>query len=36
MPDDDLDNAYDINGPEEARALHGKWAQTYDDSFGQG
>lgn len=36
MPDYDLDNAYDINGPEEARALYGKWAQTYDDSFGEG
>lgn len=36
MPDYDLDNAYDINGPEEARALYGTWAQTYDDSFAEG
>lgn len=36
MPDYDLDNAYDINGPDEARALYGKWAETYDQSFGAG
>lgn len=36
MPDYDLDNAYEINGPEEARALYGDWAETYDESFGSG
>lgn len=36
MTDYDLDNAYDINGPNEARTLYGKWAATYDDSFGAG
>lgn len=36
MPDYDLDNAYEIHGPEEARALYGEWAATYDDSFGAG
>ena len=36
MPDYDLDNAYEINGPEEARALYGDWAETYDESFGAG
>jgi len=36
MTDYDLDNAYDINGPDEARTLYGKWAATYDDSFGAG
>ena len=36
MPDYNLDNAYEIDGPEEARALYGKWAATYDDSFGAG
>lgn len=36
MPDYDLDNAYEIDGPDEARALYGKWAETYDDSFGAG
>jgi SAM-dependent methyltransferase len=30
----DLDEAYEINGPEEARRLYGDWAETYDDSFG--
>lgn len=36
MQDYDLDNAYEINGPDEARALYGAWAKTYDDSFGSG
>ena len=36
MPDYDLDNAYEINGPEEARALYGDWAETYDEGFGAG
>lgn len=36
MHDYDLDNAYEIDGPDEARALYGKWADTYDDSFGAG
>jgi SAM-dependent methyltransferase len=30
----DLDEAYEINGPDEARRLYGDWAETYDDSFG--
>jgi SAM-dependent methyltransferase len=36
MTDDayDLDEAYQINGPEDARRLYGDWAETYDDSFG--
>ncbi|MEM1351635.1 MAG: methyltransferase domain-containing protein [Pseudomonadota bacterium] len=34
MPDYDLDNAYEIKGPESAKDLYGKWAQSYDDSFG--
>lgn len=32
----DLDNAYEINGPDEAKRLYGSWATTYDDSFGKG
>lgn len=36
MQDYDLDNAYEIDGPDQARALYGKWAATYDDSFGCG
>jgi SAM-dependent methyltransferase len=32
----DLDNAYEINGPDEARKLYGTWATTYDESFGKG
>lgn len=32
----DLDNAYDINGPDEARKLYGTWASSYDESFGKG
>lgn len=36
MPDYDLDKAYEIDGAEDARALYGRWAETYDDSFGEG
>jgi SAM-dependent methyltransferase len=31
-----LDEAYRINGPEEAQRMYGAWAATYDDSFGKG
>ena len=34
MADYDLENAYEIDGPESAKALYGKWAETYDSSFG--
>jgi SAM-dependent methyltransferase len=36
MPDDgyDLDKAYQINGPADARRMYGDWAESYDDSFG--
>lgn len=34
--DYDLDRAYEIDGPEEAKALYGKWADTYDSEFGAG
>jgi SAM-dependent methyltransferase len=30
----DLDEAYQINGPEDARRMYGAWAETYDESFG--
>jgi SAM-dependent methyltransferase len=30
----DLDEAYQIDGPEDARRLYGDWAATYDESFG--
>lgn len=30
----DLDEAYQINGPEDARRMYGDWAETYDTSFG--
>ena len=36
MPDYDLDNAYEIDGPNSAKALYGDWADTYDSSFGVG
>lgn len=37
MPADyDLDRAYDIAGPDDARRLYGAWAETYDDHFGAG
>lgn len=36
MTDDgyDLDEAYQIDGPDGARRMYGDWATTYDDSFG--
>lgn len=36
MADDgyDLDEAYQINGPADARRMYGDWAESYDDSFG--
>lgn len=36
MTDDgyDLDEAYQIDGPEAARRMYGEWAPTYDESFG--
>ncbi|WP_425052027.1 class I SAM-dependent DNA methyltransferase [Psychromarinibacter sp. S121] len=37
MPTDyDLDKAYEIDGPEDAKRLYGNWAASYDDSFGEG
>jgi SAM-dependent methyltransferase len=33
-PDYDLDNAYRIDGPGDARRMYGDWAPTYDESFG--
>ena len=33
MQDYDLDNAYQIDGPDSAKTLYGKWAKTYDASF---
>jgi hypothetical protein len=30
----DLDEAYQIHGPKDARRLYGDWAETYDESFG--
>jgi SAM-dependent methyltransferase len=30
----DLDEAYQIHGPADARRMYGDWAATYDDSFG--
>lgn len=36
MADYDLDNAYEIDGPESAKTLYGKWAATYDSSFADG
>ena len=30
----DLDEAYQINGPEDAQRMYGDWAPTYDTSFG--
>ncbi len=34
--DYDLDRAYEIDGPDSARDLYGKWADTYDSAFGEG
>jgi SAM-dependent methyltransferase len=31
----DLDKAYEINGPEDARRMYGAWAPTYEESFAQ-
>jgi SAM-dependent methyltransferase len=31
----DLEEAYEINGPDEARRMYGAWAESYDDSFGR-
>lgn len=31
----DLDNAYRLNGPEDALALYRNWAATYDADFGE-
>lgn len=31
-----LDEAYRIDGPEEAQRMYGAWAATYDASFGKG
>ncbi len=36
MGDYDLDKAYEIHGPDDAKKLYGDWAATYDDSFGEG
>lgn len=33
--DYNLDRAYEIHGPEDARSLYGDWARSYDESFGQ-
>lgn len=30
----DLDEAYEINGPEDAQRMYGDWAASYDESFG--
>ncbi|MEO0823050.1 MAG: class I SAM-dependent methyltransferase [Pseudomonadota bacterium] len=32
----DLDRAYRITNPEEARSVYGAWAESYDDEFGAG
>ncbi|AWD23453.1 hypothetical protein B6K69_10675 [Fuscovulum blasticum] len=31
----DLEEAYEIHGPQEAREMYGAWAETYDESFGR-
>jgi SAM-dependent methyltransferase len=31
----DLDKAYEINGPDDARRMYGDWAPTYETSFAQ-
>lgn len=36
MPDYDLDRAYQIDGPDDARRHYGAWAETYDAEFGAG
>ncbi|MBL4929711.1 class I SAM-dependent DNA methyltransferase [Fuscibacter oryzae] len=30
----DLDEAYQIDGPEDAKRMYGAWAESYDNSFG--
>lgn len=30
----DLDGAYQINGPDDAKKMYGDWAPNYDESFG--
>ncbi len=35
MPKPDLDNAYALDGVEDARRLYADWAETYDTSFVQ-
>lgn len=34
--DYELDRAYEIHGPDDAKKLYDGWAETYDDSFGTG
>ena len=34
--DYELDRAYEIHGPKDAKKLYDGWAETYDDSFGTG
>lgn len=36
MPEYELDEAYEITGPDSAKTLYGNWAATYDSSFGEG
>jgi SAM-dependent methyltransferase len=31
----DLDKAYEIHGPDDARRMYGDWAPTYEESFAQ-
>lgn len=31
----ELDEAYEINGPQEAKKLYDNWSKTYDTSFGE-
>jgi SAM-dependent methyltransferase len=31
----DLDKAYEIHGPDDARRMYGDWASTYEESFAQ-
>jgi SAM-dependent methyltransferase len=35
MPDYDLDTAYEITGPTEARAAYDDWSATYDEEFAE-
>ncbi|MEO1563538.1 MAG: class I SAM-dependent methyltransferase [Pseudomonadota bacterium] len=36
MPDYDLDRAYELKDKDEVQDLYGNWAETYDNSFGEG